>query len=507
MEMDVFIFLVGLCAVSAEFIDDTSYIESFINQREPTLSRKYRPIFHIIAPDGWISNPAGFTIFKRQYHIFYQYHPYNGAWGRMSWGHAISSDLIEWIHYPAALIPKDYYDKHGCLAGTALVRKNFLTLFYTGHVSEKESMQTQNVALSGNGLIFQKYLYNPLVRDSPNGIGEIRNPKVWRFRNVWYMIVGTTSRQWNGQLVLYTSTDMFNWKHNGTLVESFGDMGYVWENPDLFEIDGYHVLILSVQGIEADGYRFRNLYQNGYVVCFFNYQRARFEDLEVSTATFYELDYGHDFYGAKTLRAPDDRILMVAWLGMWESNFVESTEGWASMLTIIREVSMNKDGRLLLTPIREMVELRSEVLENAWYSPGEVFDAESRSFELIADSRSVDADVGIVFEWKNEGRFTIGYSAEHEYITIDRGGVDGVRRAYWSPKDYVHLRIFVDASSVEVFCGDGEVVFSSRIYPKSMSIRITGEAQLHIVQYRIRRSVGFDAKVAQRLKQDILHKY
>ncbi|CAF4954278.1 unnamed protein product [Pieris macdunnoughi] len=505
--MDVFIFLIGLTAVTSEYINDLSHVESFLRNKESSLRKKYRPFYHLTAPDGWISSPTGLTVFRRKYHLFYQYYPYNGAWGHMSWGHAVSGDLIDWVHYPTAILPKDYYDKHGCLAGTALVRNNFLTLFYTGNVlSENESIQTQNIALSGDGAIFQKYLYNPIIRDSPTGIGEIRNPKVWRFRNIWYMVLGTSSRQRHGQLILYTSNDMFNWKMNGTLVESYGDMGHIWESPDIFELEGHHVLILSVQGIEADGFRFRNLYQNGYVNGFFNYRRARFEDLEVSTATFHELDFGHDFYGAKTMRALDGRRLLVAWLGMWESNFIESTAGWASMLTLFREVRINKYGRLLLMPIREMIELRTEMLENAWYSPGESFDAEGRSFELIANSTSVDSDVGLIFEWK-DGRYVIGYSADHEYIMIDRGGIDGVRRAFWSPKSSVNLRIFVDASSIEVFCGEGEVVFSSRVYPRAMSIRISGEAQLHLVQYKLRRSAGYDYKLAKGLKENFLHKY
>nr|XP_026490795.1 uncharacterized protein LOC113396927 [Vanessa tameamea] len=506
MDIPVFFIILWVLILPGDF-SDLGHVKSFLNRNKRFLKKKYRPIYHITAPEGWISNPTGFIYYKRQYHIFFQYHPYDGAWDHVSWGHAVSDNLIDWIHFPTALMPKDHYDRHGCLAGCALVDKNLLTLFYTGNVlSGYESFQTQNVAISDDGMFFQKYLFNPIIRESPSEIGEFRNPKVWRSRNMWYMIVGTTSRERNGQLVLYTSRDMFNWVLNGTLVNSYGDMGNMWENPDLFELDGYHVLIISVQGIEADGWKFINVYQTGYILGHFNYVKNQFDDMEVSIATFNQLDYGHDFYTVKTMRANDGRRLLIGWLGMWESEFIESAFGWASMLTMVRELRINKNGRILMKPIDEIIQLREELIENAWYKPGEFFQAESHSFELLVNSTSVFSDVELIFEWKF-GRFIIGYFAEHGYISVDRGGIDGVRRAYWSPVDHVHLRIFVDSSSIEVFCGDGDAVFSSRIYPSNICVRIAGYSEVHIMQYKLRRSIGFDKNLSRQVNNNLINSY
>lgn len=447
-----------------------------------------------------MTNPAGIAFFRGQYHLFYQYHPYNGAWGHLSWGHAVSSDLMDWIHYPSALMPSEFYDRHGCLAGSALVNRHFLTLFYTGQaVSDNVTYQTQNIAMSGDGVIFKKYVFNPVIKGSVTE-DIIRNPKVWRFRNKWYMILGTTSRQGNSELLLYTSPDMFSWKLNGTLVTSYGDMGYIWESPDLFLLNKHHVLLLSARGIEVDGYRFNNLYQTGYALGRFNYITGRFDDLELSVATFHQLDYGHDFYAAKTLISNGRRIL-IAWMGMWENEFIESAFGWAGMTTVPRELRLNRKGRILMTPIKEMMDLRLELLENAWYQPGEVFRAGTKSFEILVNSSSTFSDVAIILEWKY-GNFTIQYSAEYGYITIDRGGTDGERKAYWSPEEHIYLRIFVDVSSIEIFCGDGEVVFTSRIYPKTISIRVGGSSELHIVQYKLRSSIGLDERVGMRLRKN-----
>ncbi|KAJ8730329.1 hypothetical protein PYW07_017367 [Mythimna separata] len=502
--------LVAWCcaAALAELAQDLAHIEDFIQQKRYLLKKKYRPMYHISAPVGWLNDPNGFIFFKRQYHIFYQYHPYNGAWGPIHWGHVISDNLVDWAFYPPALVPKDHYDKHGCLSGSAVIHNSYLTLFYSGHVlSNNKTYQTQNVAISADGIIFQKYLYNPIIRNGPFGNADFRNPKVWRFRNSWYMLIGS-SRMQEAHLLLYTSPDLFNWKLNGTIAKSYGDMGYMWESPDFFEIDGLSVLILSVQGIQGDGHRFRNLYQTGYVIGSFNYMNGQFEDLEISTATFNELDYGHDFYAAKTMQSLDGRRLLVAWLGMWESEFEESNDGWASMLTLVRELKLTHQGKLLMAPVREIVELRAEVLEDAWYSPGEAFFAGSRAFEMLVNSTTVMYDAAIVLEWSGERQYTISFSSERGYVSVDRGGVDGVRRADWLPVSHVHWRIFVDYSSIEVFCGLGEVVFSSRIYPrKSMRIRIAGETQLHVTQYRLRRSVGYDSKLHKQMKNQVMTRY
>jgi fructan beta-fructosidase len=66
---------------------------------------QHRPIFHFTPEAHWMNDPNGMVFYNNKYHLFYQYFPDSTVWGPMHWGHAISTDLVHWIHKPVALFP------------------------------------------------------------------------------------------------------------------------------------------------------------------------------------------------------------------------------------------------------------------------------------------------------------------------------------------------------------------------------------------------------------------
>ena len=136
---------------------------------EQRIQADERPAFHLSARAGWMNDPNGFSWYQGQYHMFYQYHPYDSHWGPMHWGHAVSKDLLHWEYLPAALAPDAPYDKDGCFSGSAIeLADGRQLLMYTGVVKEQQKngefleVQTQCLAV-GNGVDYEKYEKNPVL--------------------------------------------------------------------------------------------------------------------------------------------------------------------------------------------------------------------------------------------------------------------------------------------------------------------------------------------------------
>lgn len=261
-----------------------------------------RPVFHLSPYVGWMNDPNGFSWYKGQYHLFYQYNPYHIHWDSMHWGHAVSKDLLHWQHLPVALAPDEEYDKMGCFSGSAIeLQDGKHLLMYTAVDHEQredgsfQDVQTQAIAV-GDGINYEKYENNPVLsaKDLPEGGSRVdfRDPKIWKEEDgLYYCVIGNRPADGSGQILLYSSENGFDWQFVSILAKNENRYGKMWECPDLFELDGKHVLLVSPQDMLPQGFEYHN--GNG-TLCIIG---ERDEVTYTLKEQYHQaIDYGIDFY-------------------------------------------------------------------------------------------------------------------------------------------------------------------------------------------------------------------
>lgn len=433
-----------------------------LNYPEITNDR-YRLNYHIMAPSGWINDPNGFVFFKGYYHIFYQYHPESVKWGPMHWGHARSCDLVHWEQLPIALFPGDAEDPDGCFSGSAIEKDGRLYLMYTGqHLKDNDPEQyweTQNLAVSDDGIHFEKYAGNPVIATPPaDNARDFRDPKVWFDGQTYFVVIGSKDQAGLGRVLLYQSQNLIDWDYIGPIAtaKSVDEEGYVWECPDFFNMADQDILIMSPQGIKANGLKYRNFHQTGYLTGHYDEANHQFEHGE-----FRELDHGHDFYATQTTVAPDGRRILFGWLAMWESAMPEQADGWAGALTFPREITVNGD-KVLMTPVREVAQLRAKQLLKT--TGANRFDAPTKSLEYLGQFDSHhDVTIKVVRE-DGQPVIILRYSASEQTVSLEKYNDDKQRVSSVETTSQFDVHMLMDTSSIELFTNQGEACFSERIY-------------------------------------------
>ena len=420
---------------------------------------------HFKAPNCWINDPNGFIWYKGWYHLFYQCFPYSAHWGRMHWGHAVSKDLVNWEEKGIALFPSKTDDRSGCFSGSAIEYKDKMYIYYTGVNYTEEDPENINCCIndtftaaqlmitSEDGMKFDnikdKKTVIPPIEDKKIGDkNHTRDPKVWRGKDAWYMVLGSTVDK-NGRLLFYKSSDLKTWQYlNYCEKDGFG---WMWECPDFFEIDGKGVTIFSPMGFFNDG--------NGYdsvAVCMLSSFDENTGKMELSED--YQLfDYGIDLYAPQSTTDKDGNRVVIAWARMPEAIITEKGE-WCGMMCIPRIVDV-KNNHVYIRPHTNV--------KNSFVTK---LSAPKKSGYMLKTTLKNGESI-------NVGGYVI--KRENDKITTDRSKVFNINGNYRliaeTPviNDGYELEIYVDEHLVEVFINNGEYVVSNVVY--GLTEEITGK--------------------------------
>ena len=437
-------------------------------------NNRYRLGYHLMTPGGWMNDPNGFCYFQGYYHVFYQYYPYSAAWGPMHWGHARSKDLVSWETLPTALTPGDPEDEDGCFSGSAVVKDDKLFLIYTGHHYYGDNdpdhfWQNQNLAYSTDGIHFTKYAHNPIIAKAPvDNTQHFRDPKVWQADDHYYLVLGSQDQQGLGRVLLYRSDDLMDWTYLGPIAgaKDVQHEGFMWECPDLFNLNGQQVLLTSPQGIKATDKQYLNLFQTGYFIGQLDYQQPQLQQ----RTDFQELDHGHDFYATQTVLTPDGRRVVLGWMAMWESQMPEQADGWAGALTLPRELTL-KGHQLVMQPVREVATLRTQTLLNQQATVNGTADfgnnLEQAEFKASLDltaTQQLKSTISLM-NASQQAVVSLTFDQATGELVLHRADRPDARYAVTATdRDSLDLDLFIDTSSIELFINGGTVVFTERFY-------------------------------------------
>jgi sucrose-6-phosphate hydrolase SacC (GH32 family) len=398
-----------------------------------SLDNEYRPKFHFTPAKNWMNDPNGLLWHKGEYHLFFQHNPAGKKWGHMSWGHAVSTDLLNWTELPVA-IPEG--EDGAIFSGSAISDGDEIVAFYTRHT---ESQQTQCIARSSdNGRTFTKYENNPVLDE---GKKDFRDPKVFRYRDHWIMCV---AQPFDRQISFYKSFDLVNWQH----LSNFGPAAAVdgiWECPDLFPlaVDGEEAWVLLVS-LNPGG-----LYGSGTQYFVGDFDGQAFTP-RYSTSEPRWLDYGKDNYAGVTFNSePNGRRIFIGWLANWTDVKDHPDTSWTCQMTVPRLLGLTRYKDELVLTQQPICSETYEILEDI---------PESGTIELT-------------------GFAQVGYNADRKVIFINE------YEAPYEPKgDKIHLKVLVDRSSVELFSADGVRSISLAVFPPlGMGRDLTPESHKHIV--------------------------
>ncbi len=407
--------------------------DTFVGQ-ESVYMENNRPQFHFSTQRGWINDPNGLVYYEGEYHLFYQFNPYDKDWGNLNWGHAVSKDLLYWEQLPIAL----HADTLGEIySGSAVIDYDNTSGFGTKgnpamvaiYTVQCRDGQIQCIASSlDKGRTWKKYEKNPVINTRMNrGSWDNRDPKVFWYKPGKYWVMALHEKDGPS---IYTSNNLKDWTYQSHTT------GF-WECPELFE--------LAVDGNKNKTKWVMQGASGTYMIGLFDGKK-------------FTPETGKHYYATGYLYAPqtynnipenDGRRIQTSWASIKHQGMP-----FAGMMLLPVELRLQttKDGiRMLSQPIKETEKLLTPLLQEKSLTM-------EQANEKLKALQSLDR-LCIKTTIKLSQPTNAGLELCGQKILDYDMNFNKVNGTFYSPQDMTSLElsadIYIDKTSIEVFIDGG----------------------------------------------------
>jgi beta-fructofuranosidase len=262
------------------------------------------------------------------------------------------------------------------------------------------------------------------VIEQPPGMDLVgfRDPFLRRDPDAWRAFLGAGDTDGDALALSYTSQDLQTWTYEGiALQRPSADrdpvwMGAMWECPQIFDLDGRHVMLSSAWDRDVLNYA-------GYAV-------GRYDRGVFTAEAWGRLTYGPSYYAPSFFRDADGR----AAISLWMRGIEDLEAGWAGAHSIPYVLSLSGDV-LVATPHPDL---------DAYLAPP---SADGHVPGTAADIRWTG---GGTAEVRSGGTTLFSLDGTGDAVVLTIGDTR------WEiPRRSGQVRIIVDASSLEVITDQG----------------------------------------------------
>ncbi|MFP1624279.1 glycoside hydrolase family 32 protein [Streptomyces sp. 5K101] len=433
------------------------------------------PALHLRPPRNWLNDPNGLVFHDGHYHVFFQYNPGSARHADMHWGHFRSADLLDWELLPIALAPTPGgEDTEGVWSGNAVEAGGELVAFYSAKHPDRWYQPVARAVSRDGGLTFAKH-DRLLVPEPPADTTMFRDPYVWRDGDRWRMLVGAALGDGRGAAVQYSSTDLTDWVYQGVFLARAPEPLPGGDNTE----EGWECAQYAHFGHGRGAVIVSAWDPDDGALCTAAWPGHE-ENGAFVAASPQRLDHGPDFYAPALLPALDGRWLMWGWI--WEardearvgapSEWTDEV-GWAGMLSLPRELTLDADGVVVQRPAREIGRLRRDrrVAATGESRPGRPADlGEIDSVCDITARLDTGGGLRLVTDAADGEYLDIVRDPATAEVVVDRSHASLDPRAKggsWrlpAPAGPVDIRVVLDRSAAEVFTAEGQAL-TLRLYP------------------------------------------